>query len=1040
MTSRPQATADFFNPPAEYRGAPFWAWNGKLEPTELRRQIREMYAMGLGGFFMHSRVGLDTAYLSDEWMDCVRACVEEAADLGMRAWLYDEDRWPSGAAGGLVTRDPEYRQRAVVMLRHEAPQSFEWSENTLGAITAKVVNNSLTDVRAAERGSTPEPKPGETLFSFEVRIAEPSSWFNGYTYLDLLNPAAVREFIRVTHEAYEARFSDEFGKTIPGMFTDEPQHQGKRYRPLDGDNATVGRLPWTGALPEVFQERYGYDLLPHLAEVFCAQHDQTYSRVRHQYHDCVAFLFSDSFARQIGEWCERTGMLHTGHLMEEVDLRRQNAAVSDPMRFYEYMQAPGMDLLSQSNREYDTAKQVSSVAHQFNRRWRLTETYGCTGWDFNFEGHKALGDWQAALGINLRCQHLSWYTMEGQAKRDYPASIHYQSPWAPYYRKVEDYFARINAAMDHGQEVRDVLVLHPIESVWGLDPRDKNALDEQIAAMQNLRDALLSANIDFDYGSEEILARHGAVADSRLRVAEAEYTAVIVPSVSTLRASTLDLLRRFHEARGQVVFLAPVPTLIDAEPSDAPKALSASCQVVEPLSDAVNAVAHTCRRLSICSPEGTEIGPVLHLLREDDAEYRLFVCNTGQTLEGPTQQEPFVRERTREFPHVVIRGFDDTIAAPRELNLETGQVVSAQAKRLADGTWEINTSLPRIGSRLFILPKTARESATTQSVPGDVTEEQMLDQSEWDYALSEPNVLTLDRAEFRVGDSPWHETEEILRIDHAVREHLGIQRRGGRMVQPWAAEHPETPKSVPVELRYTVDIEQIPTGTVTLAVENPHAFTIRVNGTELSADDEQGWWVDRSLRRLPVDPASLRTGRNTITMALNYDEVFAGLECAYLLGDFGVALDGVDTRLVAPPPVLALGNWTPQGLPFYSGNLTYRTRISANVTEGKRLFVRIPAYSGTAVRILIDGEEAGMLAWPPYELDITQFLPETRECELGIQILGHRRNSHGPLHLADPAPTWTGAGQFVTQGDQWTDAYHLVPLGLMQPPVLQVRG
>lgn len=87
---------EFADPGAHYRGSPFWAWNGKLEPEELRRQVRVMHRMGLGGFFMHSRIGLDSAYLSNEWFDCVGACVDEANKLGMDAWLYDEDRWPSG--------------------------------------------------------------------------------------------------------------------------------------------------------------------------------------------------------------------------------------------------------------------------------------------------------------------------------------------------------------------------------------------------------------------------------------------------------------------------------------------------------------------------------------------------------------------------------------------------------------------------------------------------------------------------------------------------------------------------------------------------------------------------------------------------------------------------------------------------------------------------------------------------------------------------------------------------------------------------------
>ena len=64
---------DFHEPSAWHRGMPFWAWNGKLSPDELRRQVRLMKRMGLGGFFMHARVGLDTGYLSDEWFECVNA-------------------------------------------------------------------------------------------------------------------------------------------------------------------------------------------------------------------------------------------------------------------------------------------------------------------------------------------------------------------------------------------------------------------------------------------------------------------------------------------------------------------------------------------------------------------------------------------------------------------------------------------------------------------------------------------------------------------------------------------------------------------------------------------------------------------------------------------------------------------------------------------------------------------------------------------------------------------------------------------------------
>src|SRR5512140_2978891 len=109
--------ATFRNPSAEYRSAPFWSWNDDLQDAELVRQIREMSAQGMGGFFMHSRVGLVTPYMSHEWMDRIRACVAEAKRSKMGAWLYDEDKWPSGFAGGLTTAPDAARRAKALALR-----------------------------------------------------------------------------------------------------------------------------------------------------------------------------------------------------------------------------------------------------------------------------------------------------------------------------------------------------------------------------------------------------------------------------------------------------------------------------------------------------------------------------------------------------------------------------------------------------------------------------------------------------------------------------------------------------------------------------------------------------------------------------------------------------------------------------------------------------------------------------------------------------------------------------------------------------------
>ena len=85
-----------------YRALPFWSWNDRLEPERLREQIRQMKEQGIGGFFMHARGGLETPYMGEEWFEAVRVCIETAKELGMQAWAYDENGWPSGFADGRV--------------------------------------------------------------------------------------------------------------------------------------------------------------------------------------------------------------------------------------------------------------------------------------------------------------------------------------------------------------------------------------------------------------------------------------------------------------------------------------------------------------------------------------------------------------------------------------------------------------------------------------------------------------------------------------------------------------------------------------------------------------------------------------------------------------------------------------------------------------------------------------------------------------------------------------------------------------------------
>ena len=1020
-----QLHREFANPPAAYRGKPFWAWNGKLDEGELRRQVRVMHQMGLGGFFMHSRVGLATQYLSDEWFDMIRACVDEAKKLDMEAWLYDEDRWPSGAAGGLVTCHEEYRRRSLVMLIGE-PSEWDLDGEPIAVFSAEVQNRTVRDWQRLEGMQDIDEVPdGREVLAFVVKIDEPSPWYNGYTYLDTLNHDAVNEFIETTHEAYRREVGEDFGNIIPGIFTDEPNYGTVMHSAstggVDGD-----AVPWTGSLPETFRERYGYDVLERLPEIFLDPDGEPVSQVRWHYMDCITFLFTDAFGRQIGDWCQDNDLEYTGHVLAEATLQSQTSVVGSSMRFYEHMQAQGIDILTEHNQEYGTAKQCSSVQHQMGRRWVLSETYGCTGWDFSFEGHKAIGDWQAALGINLRCQHLSWYTMEGQAKRDYPASIHYQSPWWPFYGKVEDYFARINTLTSRGHAVRPLLVIHPIESVWALAGREWGEhevvkdLDEK---HRQLRRWLLEEHVDFDYGDEDMLDRWGEVATGEenveLRLCEARYDAVVVPPMVTMRNSTRDLLKRFAETGGRVIFIGDPPAYVDALPAD-PDSFSfrdEATMVSWDRESVTEVAAGAARRVSIRDEQGREHTDVLYLLHRDGSELYLFMCNTNR--EAPTG--PLTVEVEHEGP---VAMWDP----------ETGDRFAVDSD-MEDAGIVFSCEMPASGSRLYVVGGEVEDLAERPLLETRTMEQ--LGTDDWAIQLSEPNVLVLDYFSYRVEDGAWDGPEEVLSVDKTVREDVGLPLRGGQMVQPWMQDKQGGGTSADLELSCTFAVEQPPDGDVYLAMEQPGRFAVTLNGHPIPTEAECGWWVDRSLRLIPIDPAILKKGVNELRLDGTYDSR-AGLETMFLLGDFTVDLDGNEATLRrASRP--GFGDWTQEGFPFYTGAVTYRRSISLKTEETDRVFVELPELKATCARVLVDGKEAGIAAWDPMEVEITDLVQGTSEVELAVEVVSHRRNAFGPLHHVEKWPRWTGPAEYVTSGDEWQDDYNLVPCGCLEPPVISYR-
>ena len=1027
--------SDFKNPSSEFRGAPFWAWNGKLAPDELKWQIDVMKHMGMGGFFMHSRAGLETSYLSPEWMNCVETCVKEAQKKGMKAWLYDEDTWPSGFAGGLITKEEKYRGRRILLEKITDIQNIDRKIKHLALYRAEINNNFISKLTQVNKIPA-ALNDNETLLRFSIQLEPCMPRYNGGSYVDTLNPEAIKKFIEVTHEAYREKFSKYFGNVIPGIFTDEPRYG----RLFSSEKPETLIFPWTEALPGIFKERYNYDILNHLPEIVF-NINETSAKTRYDYIDCITYMFNEAFSKQIAQWCEKNDLLFTGHILGEDTLGSQTCNAGSCMRFYENMQAPGMDVLTERWRIYDAAKQVSSVAHQFKRKWRLTETYGCTGWNFSFAGHKALGDWQLALGINFRCQHLAWYTMQGEAKRDYPASISYQSAWWKQYTAVEDYFARANLIMSQGEEIRDLLFIHPVESAWTVfseDYQSSESLNDLSKSFVELRNLLLQQHLDFDYCDEDIMARHGITKVENnvpvLQIASAKYKAVVIPKMLTIRSSTIALLEKFVSSGGLVVFADQAPPLVDAVKNDKAIRFARSCKQNK---DIIGELESVCRRVSISNPgKNLEIEEILYLLRENTDSAFLFICNTGcKNLYPQTETNPKYAECLSSFDKIEIKLKTRIKGQLVEFFPEHGNIVKVDAV-YKNGTYQIHTSLPALGSRVFgVIPDELTYTIPVQKNDLSMKTVVPLTLKDIPVKLNDHNVLPLDRAKYKIAENQWHKSEYILFIDNAIRNSLKLSQRGANSCQPWTKRSDPLSKGVMIELEYEFDVINVPAENTFLGIENPEYYEkILINNNELNYEDQAGWWCDHSLKLLMLKQNFLHRGKNIVTLRCDYTDSFAGLESIFILGNFAVNINKLNLSIDKAVSSLKVGSWTDQGLPFYSGSVSYLLPCKLSEKIKGTITLRLNNFCGICAKITVNGKDAGIISYPPWTIDIQKYL-EKEDNLIEIEIFASRRNSHGPLYMEKTSPDWTGPEQF----NEFTGNYKLVSCGLTAEPELLFR-
>ena len=515
----------------DYAAIPFWSWNDKLEHNTLIEQIRWMKEKGLGGFIMHARSGLVTEYLSEEWMKCIEVCTKAAKELNMKAWVYDENGWPSGFVGGELLKDEKNRDKYIV-----ATEGDYQSDAT--------VNYLLTDkeiIRVFD--GTEEGK----YLNLYIHIATSTA--------DILNPEVVDKFLSLTHDAYYEYFGGKLSDKIEGFFTDEPQYH--RWN-----------TPFTDMVARYYEETYGQDILDVLGLLFVEK--EGYRQFRYRYWKAMQSLMLHNFAEKIYNWCEDHEVKLTGHYMGEDTLGWQMISCGGIMPFYEYEHIPGIDWLGTEIEYSLSPKQVASVCAQLGKKQILTETFAGCGWDVSPIELRRIAAFQYVNGANMMCHHLLPYSERGTRKYDYPAHFSDVNPWvSEYFQWFNEYFTELGRVLGEGKQYVNVAMLHPIRSayfdykrmtadnMYGIETLEKN--------LSQASELLSSRTVEFHFLDETLLAKYGFVEGTHIGCGKCSYDYLILPYLITMDRSTEELLRAYIRQGGKVLVLGEKPCYLEGE-------------------------------------------------------------------------------------------------------------------------------------------------------------------------------------------------------------------------------------------------------------------------------------------------------------------------------------------------------------------------------------------------------------------------------------------------------------------------------------------
>ena len=565
----------------------FWFLNDECRDEHIDRQIAEFAKGGVSTVCLHPRAGLLLPYGGDDWFAFIRRTVTKCAEAGLAVWLYDEDPYPSGNAGGWITaEDMSALARAIECFEAEPGlaqgELFCFPKGKL--LWAGLVGDDAEPVDLAGKVRTvrrnwrkmdpwdsryyypatplypcarsdtfgvefalkaPPVPDGMKLVAFVARpvafeLETPGLYadtpWGGLP--DTLNPEVTELFIRLTHERYYEAVGDMFGDPITAIFTDEPKYFGGR--------------PWTPGMFEGFAATYGYDLSARLYDLFSTSQAPEAIRTRLDYRQWCGKRFEEAWLKPVSQWCHDHNMPLVGHISPEDDLVEQANTISNLFPLQKYFDLAGLDLIIPAVGDADHPMinvgitLGTSVAQQQNKVGVMSESLGCSGLDFTAEQAGKILSWQTVLGMTTPVVHGAFSSTEGNRLIDAPPDFGPQSPRWEGMQQVDRSLREIDGKLIGATQVAPAAILWPVRSfqadatIWQAEPGGMRR------EFLDLLHACLSNQIGTHLLDEEDLWT-APCAEGRLNLGRAAYSFILIPSCKVLHERTIRKLQTVIE-------------------------------------------------------------------------------------------------------------------------------------------------------------------------------------------------------------------------------------------------------------------------------------------------------------------------------------------------------------------------------------------------------------------------------------------------------------------------------------------------------------